>query len=236
MTAKASRDPQRAVEKKPRAAKGWDSDSNIHNFGRCNNKKETFLNLKIPTLLSKLPITHFRNQKLYSSQADNQSNKNWETIDSSSKWLEKLEIEIWAPKQDLFMWRKKTQLRLPVNLKTQKVISKSEKKLSRSEAQFLRNPNSECERISVFSISEAWVSSPPPVVGLCLPSSLPPLVGFFSAALCGSLLAFAVAALCGFLLRRCGSLLCPSWSSPSWSPLWWERKLRWDHKETEAKK
>ena len=48
------------------------------------------------------------------------------------------------------MWRKKTQLRLPVNLKTQKVISKSEKKLSRSEAQFLRNANSECERISVL--------------------------------------------------------------------------------------
>ncbi len=48
------------------------------------------------------------------------------------------------------MWRKKTQLRLPVNLKTQKVISKSEKKLCRSEAQFLRNPNSECERISVL--------------------------------------------------------------------------------------
>jgi hypothetical protein len=60
-----------------------------------------------------------------------------------------------------------------------------------------------------------WVSSPPPFVGLCSPSSSPPLVGFFSAALCGSLLAFAVAALCGFLLRRCGSLLCPSWSSPS---------------------
>jgi hypothetical protein len=211
-TMKASRDPQRAVEKKPRAAKGWDSDSNIHNFGRCNNKKETFLNLKIPTLLSKLPITHFRNQKPYSSQADNQSNRNWETIDSSSKWLEKLEIEIWAPKQDLFMWRKKTQLRLPVNLKTQKVISKSEKKLSRSEAQFLRNPNSECERISVFSISEAWVSSPPP------------LVGFFSATRCGSLLDFIVAAPCGFLLRRplwvSTRLRCrrPLWvSSP---PLW----------------
>jgi uncharacterized integral membrane protein len=110
------------------------------------------------------------------------------------------------------MWRKKTQLRLPVNLKTQKVISKSEKKLSRLEAQFLRNPKSECERISVFSISEAWVSSPPP------------LVGFFSAACCGSLLAFVVTAPCGFLLRRplwvSARLRCrrPLWvSSP---PLW----------------
>jgi hypothetical protein len=48
------------------------------------------------------------------------------------------------------MWRKKTQLRLPVNLKTQKVISKSVKKLSISEAQFLRNQESESERISVL--------------------------------------------------------------------------------------
>ena len=110
------------------------------------------------------------------------------------------------------MWRKKSQLRLPVNLKTQKVISKSEKKLSRSEAQFLRNLNSECERISVFSISEAWVSSPPP------------LVGFFSVARCGSLLAFVVATPCGFLLRRplwvsarlrCLRTLCVS-SPPLW--------------------
>ena len=116
------------------------------------------------------------------------------------------------------MWRKKTQLRLPVNLKTQKVISKSEKKLSRSEAQFLRNPNSECERISVFSISEAWVSSPPP------------LVGFFSAARCGSLLAFIFAAPFGFLLRRplwvSARLRCRRPLRVSSSPLWVSAVLR----------
>jgi hypothetical protein len=84
-----------------------------------------------------------------------------------------------------------------------------------NEAHFQPRGGSETHRLGGNLRRPLWVSSPQPFVGLCSPSPSPPFVGFFSAALCGSLLAFAVAALCGFLLCRRGSLLCPSWSSPS---------------------
>ena len=81
--------------------------------------------------------------------------------------------------------------------------------IANDESHFQPRGGSETHRLGGNLCRPLWVSA------RCSPSPSPPFVGFFFTALCGSLLAFAITAPCGFLLHRRGSLLYPSWSSPS---------------------